>query len=204
MTLVVMTSEFILADSRVTCKIQTTDALGKNVIIQGTTDEYCKLGSWSMSTSDFETFGYAIFGDVDTAMALVKYIRSVGMVDLKEKLDALSGFKIKLPALPSGVAWVTEDRRLMWVTIDASGYVINKAPEGTEYIALGTGAELFIKTFTDVSNIMTAFLVAAKEDPQSTHEVYDRFDVETAHISRFRQPGGDVPKQLEELLTGGM
>ncbi|MOA68349.1 hypothetical protein D3C78_1959340 [compost metagenome] len=51
---------------------------------------------------------------------------------------------------------------------------------------------------------MSAFLYAAKEDPLSTHEVYDRWDHETANIVRHRIPGGEVPKVLEELLTGGL
>ncbi|MNQ43372.1 hypothetical protein D3C85_570990 [compost metagenome] len=93
---------------------------------------------------------------------------------------------------------------MMWVTLDLQGYQINVAKEGTEYVALGSGALLVDQYYQRPKDIMSAFLYAAKEDPLSTHEVYDRWDHETANIVRHRIPGGEVPKVLEELLTGGL
>ncbi|MNU45335.1 hypothetical protein D3C71_341750 [compost metagenome] len=204
MTTVVLTPDFILADCRVTCKIDAIDALGKTVKLNCASDEFAKIGEWHMTSGDIECHGYVLFGDIEVAQAMVKYLKVVGLTDLQEKMDALGGFKIKLPQTLSGVAWVTEDKQMMWVTLDLQGYQINVAKEGTEYVALGSGALLVDQYYQRPKDIMSAFLYAAKEDPLSTHEVYDRWDHETANIVRHRIPGGEVPKVLEELLTGGL
>lgn len=204
MTTVVLTPDFILADCRVTCKIETIDALGKTVKLNCTSDEYAKIGEWQLSTADDECHGYALFGDIEIAQAMVQYLKVVGLGDLKEKFNALSGFKIKLPTIQSGVAWVTDNKKMMWVTLDPQGYQINEAVLGAPYVALGSGAALVDQYYQRPRDIMSAFLYAAKEDPHSTHGVYDRWDRETAHIVRHRIPDGEIPQVLEELLTGGI
>jgi hypothetical protein len=204
MTTVVLTPDFILADCRVTCKIAAVDAMGKTVQLDCITDEFGKIGEWRQSLDGDECYGFVLFGEVETAQALAKYLDTVGLSNLKDKLDALGGFKIKLPQVATGIAWVTEAKRMMWVTLDPQGYQIHEAEPGKEYVALGSGAALFDQYYQRPKDIMSAFLYAAKEDPQSTHQVYDRWTQETAHIVRHRIPDGEVPKVLEELLTGGL
>lgn len=200
MTTVVLTPKMILADCRMTGTIKVTDAKGNEVSFQGTTNAFGKIGEWNISIDGVASEAYGIFGDVEVAQALVGYIKAVGADDLDTKLKALGHFHLRLPKSNSGVAWLDEHGVMRWCYLNQTGYELGKATD-KDYVVFGTGADLFRARMLEKQDVMTAFLWAIKEDPQSSLEAYDRFSIEDGVTARFNNPGGDVPQALEALLA---
>lgn len=199
MTIVVLTPKMILADCRLTGTIQAKDERGKDVTFKGTTDAFGKIGEWNVSIDGVNSEAYAIFGDVEVAQAMVAFIKAVGPDDLDRKLNALGKFHVRLPDSDSGVAWLDEHGVMRWAYLNKSGYIVGFTAD-TDYVAFGSGADIFRAHALEKHDVMTAFLWAAKEDPQSCLEAYDRFYIEDGVITRFNNPGGGFPAALEQLL----
>jgi hypothetical protein len=190
MTTVVLTPDYILADTRLTSVIKVKDQAGNEVQVRGTTDEYCKIGDFNVrepvGDSNVET--YVIFGDVEAAIALVELVQAATFENIGAVLLAVGKFKVQMPKTATGIGWVTEGGKMGWLVLEDGGYHLLSAPEGTKAVALGSGKHRFDMHFADNLDVISAFQHAIANDPQSSDRVYDQWDRESGVLNRVRLP----------------
>lgn len=202
MTLVVLTKDGIYADRRLTLKVPVRDQDGKEVLIKGTTDDYRKIGSSDLRDKyNCEIDAYAVFGDIDTANALLKYLSVVGLGNLDAAMAALCGFKIKFPDTTSGIAWVDDEGKPHWVSVNNTGWSVNTSDEPV--VALGSAAGFFDTTYLSTNDVMAAVLSALEKDPLSSTDVVDIWDRHENVINTHVFKNGATTPTLEELIAGG-
>jgi hypothetical protein len=202
MTTVVLTPDYILADCRLTSTIHVKDEAGNAVTLRGTTDDYCKIGDLNLREpndgGDIEP--YVTFGDVELARSMVQLVKATTFNNIDAVLSAFSRFKIEMPSVPTGFAWVSEAGIAGYLIFENGGYRLMRVPEGTAVVTLGSGRELFYEHFNTHRDIETAFYHALANDPHSSDRVYDQWDRETGVVSRTQLPDGIV-QTLEELVS---
>ena len=188
MTTLVIHRNGIMSDCGLTLKIEVTDQAGNKVSVAGMSSEYCKVGINTVPTSNgIDGEAYAVFGDIETAQALYALINAAGIVNAEEVLKALSRFKLTLPTVESGFAWINYLGEPSWISIDRNEYKICKK-DINDVVALGSGAHLFDAAYKHSEDVVVAFEYAIFKDEQSSSFVYDRWDSNTGAVQRYNVP----------------
>lgn len=206
MTTIVLFKGGIYADCRLTLKVKARDMSDKQVEVKGVTDEYCKIGRPALSQYGEAIEAVAVFGEVETAEALIEYILANGMDDLAKSLKALVRFNPRLPKIDSGIAWVGESG-INWIVLNNQGFEVKRKPftgnPEEDVVALGSGKDLFDMHYAagDNKDIFDSFSYALRKDEQSSTTTYDRWFAEDDGVQRYNLKQNEDLPTLEELTA---
>lgn len=205
MTTVVLFKDGIYADCRLTLKVKARDMSDRQVEVKGLTDEYTKIGRPALSQYGETIEAVAVFGEIETAEALIQYVLANGMDVLEKSLHALIRFNPNLPKIDSGFAWVSQNS-FNWIILNRQGFEIKTKPFSTDehenVVALGSGKDHFDIHYSASKDVYEAFCYTLCKDEQSSTLTYDVWKRETDVIQRFTLLHNEALPTVEELVRG--